>query len=63
MTNAGKPTDAELRARTEALLAEAMQVAKQLRVQTERLASAIMQFQSHTDNFQAEVFEASHDTG
>jgi hypothetical protein len=63
MPNQGKQTDAELRARTEALLAEAVQVANQLRIQTERLAVAISHFQSSTENLQNDVKGSRHDTG
>jgi hypothetical protein len=61
MPNSGKQTDAELRARTEVLLAEAVHVANQLRIQTERLAIAITHFQSSTESLQNDVNGASHD--
>ncbi len=58
MTDQPTMTDAQLRARTEMLLAEAVQVANQLRIQTERLALAISQFHSENVSVQREDTEA-----
>jgi hypothetical protein len=53
-------SDAQLRARTENLLAEAVQVANQLRIQTERLAQAINHFQAEIEQVRPEAKETGH---
>lgn len=50
-------SDRELRARTEMLLAEAVHVANQLKIQTERLSQAIDSF--HADIRESLTFEKS----
>lgn len=62
MTKDQKLTNGQLLARTEALLAEAVQVTEQLRIQTDRLAQAINIFHSETERDRRES-EAGHADG